>query len=251
MKVHEVTARAKRERDHFDQLAEEQGDVWWGHRTPFGRERLALRVRLLTTLLDRVGQPRCVELGCGIGTFSEPLLEARPALRLVGIDISPRCVDLARARLGRFRGAEFQLGDASHLPVSPNSQDLVFGNGVLHHVDVDRTLAEIHRVLKPGGWLWFSEPNMLNPQVAIEKNVPFFGRWLQNSSDETAFVRQMLAPRLRRAGFETVSIRPYDFLHPGLPGGLLRPARIVNAVLERTPLLREFAGSLEIRAQRA
>lgn len=245
------TTRSDRERAHFDQLADAQGDVWWGHRTPFGRERLAVRVQLLTGLLDRLDQPRCLELGCGIGTFSEPLLEARPALRLTGIDISPRCVELARTRLERFGGAEFQVGDAGQLPFPPHGLDVVLGNAVLHHLDLERTLADVHRVLRPGGWVWFAEPNMLNPQIALEKNLPAFGRWLQNSPDETAFVRQLLARRLRRAGFDEVTIRPFDFLHPGLPGALLRPARLVNAVLERTPLVREIAGSLEIRARRA
>ena len=111
------------------------------------------------------------------------------------------------------------------------------------------TLAEVRRVLRPGGWIWFSEPNMLNPQIALEKNVGLVGRWLQNSPDETAFVRYSLTRRLRRAGFADVTVRPYDFLHPGLPGALLRPVRAVNVVLERTPLLREIAGSLEIVAR--
>lgn len=244
------TTRSDRERVHFDRLAEQTGDVWWGHRTPFGRERLALRIRLLGALLERLDRPRCVELGCGIGTFSEPLLEAHPALQLTGIDISPRCVDLARSRLARFESAQFLVGDACELPFPAHSVDVVLGNSVLHHLDLERTLTDVHRVLRPGGWLWFSEPNMLNPQIALEKNLPLFGRWLENSPDETAFVRQLLGRRLRRAGFDQVSIRPYDFLHPGLPGSLLGPARLVNALLERTPLVREIAGSLEISARR-
>ena len=188
MSVHDAASRTGRERHHFDQLADEQGDLWWGHTTPFGRERLSLRVQLLTAVLDRISQPRCLELGCGNGTFSGPLLEARPGLRLTGIDVSPRCVEMARSKWGRFTNAEFQLGDACQLPFSPDTVDVVFGNGVLHHLDLDLVLPEIRRVLRPNGWLWFSEPNMLNPQVAVEKNVRVLGRWLQNSADETAFV---------------------------------------------------------------
>jgi SAM-dependent methyltransferase len=243
-------ARTARERDHFDQLADAQGDVWWGHTTALGRERLAQRVRLLGTVLDRVGDPSCLELGCGVGTFSAPVLEARPQLRLTGIDVSPRCVEMARTRLGQFSNAEFQLGDAGHAPLPAGSVDVVFGNGVLHHVDLDQVLTETRRVLRPGGWLWFSEPNMLNPQVALERNVRLVGRWLQNSEDETAFVRRPLAQRLRRSGFDDVTVRPFDFIHPGLPGVLLQPMRIVSAWLERAPFVREIAGSLEIVARR-
>jgi SAM-dependent methyltransferase len=242
--------RTVRERAHFDQLAEAQGDVWWGHTTLLGRERLAQRVKLLASVLDRVGHPRCLELGCGVGTFSGPLLEAHPRLHLVAIDVSPRCIEMASSRFSQFGNAAFQLGDAGRVPLPDDSVDVVFGNGVLHHVDLDQVLTEIRRVLRPGGWMWFSEPNMLNPQVALERNVRIVGRWLQNSPDETAFMRRPLARRLRRAGFDDVTVRPYDFLHPGVSGVLLRPMRTLSAVLERTPLLREIAGSLEIVARR-
>jgi hypothetical protein len=86
--------------------------------------------------------------------------------------------------------------------------------------------------------------------VAIERNVRVVGRWLQNSDDETAFVRWSLAGQLRRAGYDQIAVRPFDFLHPGLPGVLLPVMRVANAVLEHTPLIRELSGSLEIVARR-
>jgi len=244
------TERAARERAHFDQLADEVGEVWWGNTTAFGLERSAVRVRLLTALLDRLGNPRCLEIGAGRGTFTEAVLEARPQLRVTAIEISPRQVELATSRLQRFPNLDFQVGDAGRLPCPDGSIDAVFGFSILHHVDLESTLAEMHRVLRPGGMIWFSEPNMLNPQIAVEKNVRVVGRWLQNSDDETAFVRFSLATALRRAGFDAVKVRPFDFLHPGLPAFLLPPMRALNAVLEKTPLVREISGSLEIVARR-
>src|SRR5687767_15397602 len=96
-----AAARAARERAHFDQLADEVGEVWWGNSTPFGHERSAVRVRLLTAVLDRLGDPRCLEIGAGRGTFTESMLEARPQLRLTAVELSPRQVELAKARLQR------------------------------------------------------------------------------------------------------------------------------------------------------
>lgn len=242
--------RAQREREHFDRLIAEQGDVWWGHKTLAGRARLADRVARIGALLLGQSDPRCLELGCGVGTFSLPLLEEHPGLRLLGVDISGRCVELARARLSGFEQAEFRVGDATRLDLPAQSFDLVLGNSVLHHLDLERTLCEIYRVLRPGGWLWFSEPSMLNPQIALERNVRAVGRRLQNSPDETAFVRPLLARKLRHAGFLDVEVRPYDFLHPGLPAMVVRPLSWVSRVLERTPLLCELAGSLEVRARK-
>src|SRR4029434_9789677 len=101
------------------------------------------------------------------------------------IELSPRQVALAKSRLQRFPTLDVQAGDAGRLPYPDRSMDAVFGFSVLHHVDLEPTLAEMRRVLRPGGMIWFSEPNMLNPQVAVEKNVRVIGRWLQNSDDET------------------------------------------------------------------
>jgi len=47
-----------------------------------------------------------------------------------------------------------------------------------------------------------------------------------------------------------VNVRPFDFLHPGLPAFVLPPMRVLNAVLEHTPLIREISGPLEIVARR-
>jgi ubiquinone/menaquinone biosynthesis C-methylase UbiE len=246
----DAAARAAREREHFDQLADEVGEVWWGNTTPFGYERTARRVRLLTARLDRLQEPHCVEIGAGRGTFTERVLEARPNLHVTALDLSPRQVDLAKARLQRFPHLNFGVGDASRLPCADRSVDAVFGVSILHHVDLEPVLAEMRRVLRPGGVIWFSEPNMLNPQVAVEKNVRVIGRWLQNSDDETAFIRQPLSRRLQRAGFDGVVVRPFDFMHPGLPAFLISPMRAVNAVLEHTPLIKEISGSLEIVARR-
>jgi len=113
---------------------------------------------------------------------------------------------------------------------------------------VQSAVREVFRILKPGGALLLFEPNMLNPQVAVEKNVRIVGRWLQNSEDETAFFRWPLGALLRRAGFDPVSVEPFDFLHPAVPAPFMGMIDVLGRLLERTPLAREIAGSLLIRA---
>jgi SAM-dependent methyltransferase len=121
---------------------------------------------------------------------------------------------------------------------------------VLHHLDLTRALPEMLRVLKPGGAFVFTEPNMLNPQIMLQKNFPPLKRLMGDSPDETAFFRWGIARELSRAGFSAPAVRPFDFLHPWVPGALAKSAERLGSFLERIPLLREIAGSLLITASK-
>lgn len=250
MGVKPQPGREQVEAEHFDRLAESTAEIWWGSVTAAGKERLRRRARLLAAELAPLRDPRVLEFGCGVGAFSAPLLDERPALRLVGIDVSVKSVALAAERLHSFANARFEVANALSLPYPADLFDAVVGNSVLHHLPLQPAIAEALRVLRPGGLFWFSEPNMLNPQIAVEKNIKPIGRWLQNSPDETAFFRWSLARALRRAGFAQVEVRPFDFLHPALPSLLMRPADRLGRLLERLPLVREITGSLLIVARK-
>ena len=107
----------------------------------------------------------------------------------------------------------------------------------------------IYELLKPGGRLAFAEPNMLNPQVFAERT--FMRHWSKYTSpDETAFVRWRLAKLLEKVGFSEIAITPFDWLHPFTPPKLIGVVRGLGGVIERLPGVREFSGSLVIRATR-
>lgn len=95
-----------------------------------------------------------LDLGCGDGTFAEATftnpLDA-------GIDPSP--VALAEARK-RGMHKELRLGEGGRLPFDDHSFSSVMSNSVLEHIsDVDSTLAEVRRVLRPGGLFVFTTPS--------------------------------------------------------------------------------------------
>ncbi|HEU4833788.1 MAG TPA: class I SAM-dependent methyltransferase [Pyrinomonadaceae bacterium] len=94
---------------------------------------------------------RLLEVGCGMGT--DLLQFARGGARCVGIDLTPRSIEITRHRF-RLYGAEgdFMISDGEHLPFHDASFDVVYSNGVLHHTpDTAGAIREIHRVLRPGG----------------------------------------------------------------------------------------------------
>lgn len=242
--------RQMREAEHFDRLAEETGEIWWGSVTPAGLRRLSRRAELVLEALSRFRDPFVLEIGCGTGAFTAPILNEMPDLRILGIDVSPKTINHIQKRFGHHGSAKFEVADSTCLPYLDDSFEAVVGNSVLHHVPLAETVSEMFRVLKPGGVIWFSEPNMMNPQIALEKNVRFIGQWLQNSPDETAFFRWPLAGLLRRVGFTEVEVRPFDFLHPGMPEKLMHSADRIGKILERTPVIKEIAGSLQVTASR-
>jgi len=243
-----MTTRSEREREHFDQLAEELGSVWWGSVTTAGQLRIDQRGELASRHGHLAPGKRVLEPGAGNGEFTLRL--APSGAEIIGVEIAPKQVAIAGQRLAPYSNATVIEGDVCHLPFAEASFDAVVGNAVLHHFDLTQTLPEFYRVLKPGGYFFFTEPNMLNPQIAVEKNIKWIGRRLQNSPDETAFFRWQMARLLKRNGFREIWVRPFDFLHPGIPDSWIPVVQRLSHLLSQLPIIREIGGSLQICGRR-
>jgi SAM-dependent methyltransferase len=236
------------ERLHFDALAHVKGEIWWGSTTAAGLRRLERRAKLLKQKLSRYSNPKVFELGCGTGAFSKYILKEMPYLDLTACDISSECIRIASSRYGNYKNVRFLVSNVMQDSPCPEMYDVIVGNSVLHHLSPRRSLECSLRSLKPGGSIIFFEPNMLNPQIAIEKNIHFIGKMLQNTENETAFLRWRLKRILREVGFDKVSVIPFDFLHPIIPPKLVNFFEKLGKAIEAIPLLKEFSGSLLITA---
>ena len=93
-----------------------------------------------------------LEIGTGMGADHLQWARARPA-SLVGIDLTYRAVEFTRQRLSLYAlHSDIRVADAEHLPFNDESFDIVYSWGVLHHSpDTQRAVAEVRRVLRPGG----------------------------------------------------------------------------------------------------
>jgi SAM-dependent methyltransferase len=124
-----------------ERLVRRRLDVWTDYQAP-NPEDVALAA------LGEAAPRRVLELGPGPGEFAARIRDELCA-EVVAVDISPRLVELVCAR-----GIEAHVGDARALPFESGSFDAAAANWVLYHVpELDRALAELARVLRPGGRL--------------------------------------------------------------------------------------------------
>ena len=188
-----------------------------------------------------------LELGCGAGYFTKEL--AHSGAEIVAIDVSAELLEIAEVNCSASN-VHYEIQDACVLTYPDATFDSVVGSSILHHLEIECALREIYRVSKPGGTIYFTEPNMLNPQIAIQKNVRWIKWWLGDTPDEAAFFRWPLRRLLERAGYRDVRVDPFDFLHPKTPESLSRRVAMLGGFLENLPVISEFAGSLYIRASK-
>ena len=240
-------SRAEREIAHGRQLAQEDVERTWGWGTAAGKLRARRRAKLIAAGAGLVEGKRALELGCGTGLFTSMFAET--GAELVAVDISPDLLAMARERelpQGKVLFLEKRFEDCE----IDGPFDAVIGSSVLHHLDLKEALSHILDLLVPAGILSFAEPNMLNPQIFLERR--FRGStWTSHiSPDETAFVRWKLAKQMRVAGFEAVSITPFDWLHPSTPAACIGLVSSAGSAVEKIPAAREFAGSLHIIGRR-
>lgn len=97
------------------------------------------------------------DIGCGPGRLIILIAHRFPQIRIIGIDTSQEMIETARrgaVAVGILSRAEFREGDVGNLPMDKDSIDFAVSTLSLHHwSDPSLGLAEIHRVLKPGGQL--------------------------------------------------------------------------------------------------
>lgn len=243
------TSLQKTEAKHFNDLVKRSGETYYGNLKPIASVRFSRKAKTILSYLKRVKNPSVLEIGCGTGILSKYILEKKPTLHIEGVDISSEAIKVAKKTLKKYPHAHFQHGDTLNLPFRDNYFDFVIGNSILHHLPTDKALREINRILKPHGMIWFCEPNILNPQIAIEKNFPIIKSLLQDSPNERAFSRWGIKKELERNGFDKVDTAPYEFLHPIIPSAAFVVLIPLCLLLEKIPIIKEFAGTVEIRGR--
>lgn len=106
------------------------------------------RNRVLELLPERLG--RVLDVGCGPGVMTEAVLQRGG--RFDGLDLSPEMVREAQEKFGHLPGVHFAEGNIEAIDAGDNSYDQLICMAVIEYLNSpERALAEMHRVLKPGG----------------------------------------------------------------------------------------------------
>jgi len=119
---------------------------------------------------------RILDVGCGDGMNAVML--AMMGASVTGIDISPKAIEVAQRRAEHNNVAhkvEFICSPIETAPLADQSFDIIWGDGILHHVldDLEPILQHLERSLKPDGCFLFAEPvNLCQPLRQLRKVVP-------------------------------------------------------------------------------
>lgn len=184
---------------------------------------------------------RALDYGCGHGMASVVL--ARAGATVTAFDLSPGYVLEARERaIANHVGVECVVADGEELPFPTASFDVVWGNAILHHLDLSRAGRELHRVLKPGGIAVFCEPWGGNPLLGFARRfLPYPGK--ERTPDERPLTRNDLLPL--QTIFGKLDVRGFQLL------GMIRRVwknesvcrflnRLDGGILSACPLLEDW-----------
>ena len=147
-----------------------------------------------------------LDYGCGVGPIIEKVLKFNPK-KITGIDISDISISKAKEK---FKNSKTKINlfvdNCESTKFNNNEFDLVYGLGILHHLNISKCIEEILRILKPNGSLLFIEPLGTNPFINLYRAITPKSR----SKDEHPLVSKDFD--FIRSKFKSVSIKYYGFL---------------------------------------
>src|SRR5579875_584789 len=174
--------------------------------------------------LERLGEVSdlpVLDYGCGHGMAAVVL--ARRGAWVTALDLSRGYLAEAQQRaVANGVQVEFVQADAECLPFADGSFARIWGNAILHHLDLRLAARELYRVLQPGGVAVFCEPWGANPLLRwARRRLPYHGK------EHTPHEQPLLPPHIRmlREVFPSLQIEGHQLL--SMARRVLRPGRLV------------------------
>ena len=146
-----------------------------------------------------------LDYGCGTGASINKVIYFNPK-KVIGIDISEISIQKAKDKIKSNFNVELIVGNCEKTKFNDNTFDIVYGTGILHHLDIKLCLEEIQRILKPGGRLLFIEPLGTNPIINLYRKLTPKSR----SRDEHPLVNDDF--NLIQNKFGKLQVKYYGFL---------------------------------------
>jgi ubiquinone/menaquinone biosynthesis C-methylase UbiE len=146
-----------------------------------------------------------LDYGCGIGSVTQKIATLKPS-KLFGIDISEISISKAIENAKNLNlQINYSVDNCEETRFKAETFDLVFGSGILHHLDLEKSLVEINRILKKGGEMVFLEPLGANPLINFYRKLTPKSR----SEDEHPFLKKDF--NFINSLFKQVTVKYYGF----------------------------------------
>ena len=147
-----------------------------------------------------------LDFGCGTGNFTEKVINFNPK-KIVAVDISEEAIKKAKNNPGLNRkNIEYRVENCEDLSLNSASFDIAYGSGILHHLNLNKSLNELKRILKKDGKIIFIEPMATNPIINLYRKFTPNAR----TSDEHPFKFGDI--ELIKSLFVNVEVKYYGFL---------------------------------------
>ena len=192
-----------------------------------------------------------LDYGCGVGPVIEKVIKFNPK-KITGIDISDVSISKAKEKFANSASnVELLVDNCESTTFSDHKFDIVYGLGILHHLQFSKCINEISRILKPDGKLLFIEPLGTNPLINFYRMLTPKSR----SKDEHPLVFEDF--EMIKSSFKNVNIKYYGFLtlvffpfYSSNDSNIFKFLVKLDQLLFKTKIFRYFAWSVLITAKK-
>ena len=203
-------------------------------------------------LKTKVQSKDVLDYGCGIGNVAEKVINFKPK-KLVAIDVSGEAIKKAKSETkSEENKIDYRVENCENSNLTSDAFDIIYGSGILHHLNLNKSLKELSRILKKGGIILFAEPMATNPIINIYRKFTPKAR----SADEHPLAFQDI--KLIESMFKNVEAKYYGFLtliffpfyKSPENSKLFRLISGIDRIILKTKYLRFLAWSVLVKAEK-
>lgn len=240
------------EQHHFDLYATKY-DANYSYTDSFTQYKISKKATDFVKTVEKIygsSDIKILELGCGTGEYTKHIARQLPNAKIIGIDISPNMLNIARKKCKGLKNVSFENESVYDTSFKDATFDVICGYYILHHLTLKRIQHEILRILKPHGYVYFYEPNILNPMVYLIKSNKKIKKMVGDSANEWAI--NPLGVMNIFKGFKKVKMSTTEFVYPFKWLGLNfnKYADKLLSLMGYLPVLNYFGGSVKILLQK-